>query len=311
MREKINISNYEVWLLDYIEGNLDNSKEADLMLFLEANPELGQDIVDPEMFKLTPPETKYKNKKSIKRNDNFDYLMIGSIEQTLTNEEEKELTKLINSDSSLKSELNIYRKTKLEPNTSVTYKNKALLHKNIVFNWRPIASIAAAVILIATSMFVLQSIFSTPTNNMAKSLAKNNDLFSTTRTIKNNNQKHNIQIANSNTNTYVSQENFDINNKTETSVNKEFIAITTNNMEVLKPSTITSFNNNELLAFSYREIPEFYETQHIKVTYITGYKKKTIGDYWADAKEIKIPNPIQVLKEQKQELLSYNILQNN
>ena len=55
MREPINHSNYEAWLLDYIEGNLSDHDEDILLEYLKQHPELCAEIDDLKPATLTPP----------------------------------------------------------------------------------------------------------------------------------------------------------------------------------------------------------------------------------------------------------------
>ena len=41
---RINLSNYEAWLLDYAEGNLSAEDTAELLLFMEQHHELQVDL---------------------------------------------------------------------------------------------------------------------------------------------------------------------------------------------------------------------------------------------------------------------------
>jgi hypothetical protein len=50
----INRENYEAYLLDYFEKELDPATVAELMLFLELNPDLKADFEEFENISLVP-----------------------------------------------------------------------------------------------------------------------------------------------------------------------------------------------------------------------------------------------------------------
>ena len=64
---KISIQNYEAFVLDFLEGNLSEQKQAEMLLFLEQNPHLQTEIDDllDENLVLTADETIVFEDKSI------------------------------------------------------------------------------------------------------------------------------------------------------------------------------------------------------------------------------------------------------
>ncbi|MGB1207231.1 MAG: hypothetical protein ACPG5B_16405 [Chitinophagales bacterium] len=75
---KISIYNYEEFILDFLEGNLSEQKETEMLLFLEQNPHLQSEIdgLLDESLILTADETiVFENKIILKHHD--DSAMIG------------------------------------------------------------------------------------------------------------------------------------------------------------------------------------------------------------------------------------------
>jgi len=65
---KININNYEAWMIDYIEGNLSAADEKELSEFLTFHPELKAELDLFSQTKLEPDTTIiFANKQSLKK----------------------------------------------------------------------------------------------------------------------------------------------------------------------------------------------------------------------------------------------------
>jgi|GEM_PF-4412015 len=67
MKDKINISNYEEYVLDYLESNLDADQRQAFQSFLEANPAIREEIEDLLEYSLEPTAVVYEEKKKLKR----------------------------------------------------------------------------------------------------------------------------------------------------------------------------------------------------------------------------------------------------
>ena len=67
---KLNLDNYESWLVDRMEGLLDPAQEAELDAFLELHPELQEDAALMEMTRLVPDqEVIFTDKASLKKEE--------------------------------------------------------------------------------------------------------------------------------------------------------------------------------------------------------------------------------------------------
>ena len=98
-------NNYQVWVIDYIDGNLDREREQLLLAFLEKNPDLGEEIKDACPLPSSDLNVIYPLKQSLKKeasdlsDSQFEMLCIASMENDLAGEEEEELRVLLGSDS--------------------------------------------------------------------------------------------------------------------------------------------------------------------------------------------------------------------
>lgn len=150
-------NNYEAFLLDYVEENLSPELTAELMLFLEQNPELKDDLVDFEIHTLTPNfETKFDQSSLKKEIHTVDYeaLMIAEVEGVNSEENSALLNAYLKENSHHQKDFKNYQKTKLVAPT-VLFENKAALKKKggivIPVFWK-YSSAAAAIILVLWSL---------------------------------------------------------------------------------------------------------------------------------------------------------------
>lgn len=156
MITKIHSDNYEVYYLDYLEGNLSESDAALLLAFLAAHPEL---VVDDELLYLDEVnDISFPSKSSLYvfdqnasiESENVEQFMIAHVEQQLSTEKESELQNFVASHTHRAKDLNLYRQSVLVPDLRVEYPNKASLKKKVV----PIYSLFSLVAGIA-ALFIL------------------------------------------------------------------------------------------------------------------------------------------------------------
>jgi len=304
MNKMINIKNYEAYLLDYIEGNLDSSQEAELLSFLNQHPELGKDIVDPDSYKIVPPATGYNNNESLKKANNHSYLMISHVEKSLTAFEQRELDSLL-SDDAMKSELEMYHRCKLSADSNIKYYNKNKLKKAVVFVPNKLKyAIAATIALVIISGLAINWFIETSANLNQKGLAlySNIDFEKTLHRINNPDNQNTKSIVEINT-AKTKANNTDCNDQNNI-IKKVYTPVTLLPMSKIKPKIIEI--EPCIAQLKTREIPELYEYQTITITYKKGNEKEdnNFRDYFNKLKDIN--GPVKLLKSQKQELLSLN-----
>lgn len=143
----INRHNYEAFLLDYLEQNLSPNMVAELMVFLEQNPDLKEEFDELQAFEvLEPTSIPFDNKATLKK-DALDNLMIAEIEGINTSAESEELEQAIKEDEAYEKAFLLYQKTRLKP-TKIVFENKESLkreRKIIPLYWW--ATSAAAVLI--------------------------------------------------------------------------------------------------------------------------------------------------------------------
>lgn len=135
----INRINFEAYLLDYLEGNLDPLLTADLMAFLAENPEFEKSIPDYDTRQLPLSDTQsYKHKGSLIKDftdlpevtaGNFDEFCIAACEGLLVESDLTRLSAYIRLHPEKQRELDLFRKIKLQPDLTVCYTGKNELKK--------------------------------------------------------------------------------------------------------------------------------------------------------------------------------------
>ena len=165
---KISINNYEAYLIDYIDGRLNNAEIQQLKAFCVQNhidfEELTENLPVLESTDDTFDEKEYLLKNKIVpfgniNEDNYEERFIAYQELLLDGEEEREVEDFVDNNPFLLKDLRIYGNCRLEPDTTIVFKDKDNLKKKAVI--LPLyAKIAAAAAVIA----VLFGLFWLPKN---------------------------------------------------------------------------------------------------------------------------------------------------
>jgi len=115
----INRNNCEAYFIDYHEGRLPEKLAAELMLFLEANPDLKDAFDDFESVMLEPDnETVYRPKASLMRSEATG-ISLADEAAIARLEGDPGVDRVDGDDSAALHEL--YRKTKLQPDPGIVY----------------------------------------------------------------------------------------------------------------------------------------------------------------------------------------------
>jgi len=152
MKDKINIENFEVFYLDYLEGNLDADLTLALFAFLAQNPEMQVEDLGPELSDTTfILDNSFKNNLKQNQNtvaisaSNVDYFLTAEKECQLAEEKTKELNLFIASHPEYQLDRKIYSLTSISADKSIIYPNKKnLKHRETIVLWPYISFLAAA-----------------------------------------------------------------------------------------------------------------------------------------------------------------------
>ena len=114
-------SNYEIWLIDWLDGNLNPLQIEQLQSFLDENPDLRGEVDALTLLKLNPGDKSYTGKEKLKKSSGeltssqFEYLSVARIENDLSADQVSELDNIIINDPERKRTFELIQKTKLIP----------------------------------------------------------------------------------------------------------------------------------------------------------------------------------------------------
>jgi len=134
---QIDRSNYEIWLIDWLDGSLDESQVARLLIFLNENPDIQEEFYEMSSFRIKSTGYTYDQKSSLKRtpqqitDSQFEYLCIAWLENDLSSLQKEEIKEIIARDAQKKKIFELIQKSKLIPDEIVYRDKKSLLKRSI------------------------------------------------------------------------------------------------------------------------------------------------------------------------------------
>ena len=150
----INRSNYEIYFLDYLDGNLPDDQIDDFLDFLENNPDLHDELKAVSSIKLSGDELVFQHKESLLKNEltgvsPFDNRAVAYMEGDLPEEDEKLFVREITVDPAKEKQFDLLLKTKLQPDQTIIFPKKEQLYKKVATKVFMIwAGRAAAVVIL-------------------------------------------------------------------------------------------------------------------------------------------------------------------
>ena len=130
---QIDRSNYEVWFLDWQDGNLNSRQVEQLMLFLDQNQDLKEEFHDLTTINLVSPTVPFRHKEELKKSPSdispsqFDHFCAACLENDLTENDKADLQEIINIYPDRKRAFDLMQRTILTPPlTSYRYKKRLL-----------------------------------------------------------------------------------------------------------------------------------------------------------------------------------------
>jgi hypothetical protein len=138
MSIKISKSNYEEFMIDYLDGTLSEEREAELLLFLDANPELKAELegLDEMVLDIDTPVFEFRDglKKSILdsgkvNTENFEEFCIAFYEGDLMDIEQEHLQNFVHDHPSLVNDFQLFGKLKLSDNQYLQFPYKSNLQQ--------------------------------------------------------------------------------------------------------------------------------------------------------------------------------------
>jgi hypothetical protein len=130
---KINKDNYEIWFLDYTEGNLTETQLSELKSFVEQYPELKDELEDFELISLDDVEDVFPDKDLLKKKSTSRFNdFVAYHEGDLNEAEKQEVDQYISNNLAAKIEFDQLAKMYLEPDMDILFSSKSDLRKNDV-----------------------------------------------------------------------------------------------------------------------------------------------------------------------------------
>lgn len=172
MSTRIDISNYEEYVIDYLEGTLNGDVLESFQVFLLAHPEIAAEIEDMAEadLELQADEQVSFDASSLKVNvtavgsihaDNYEEHFAESAGNFLNNQQENELQDFMEANPALEKDFQLYQMTALKPDMAVRFDGKQDLKRPIpLWETAPrFAYRAAAILIVALGAWtVLQMI---------------------------------------------------------------------------------------------------------------------------------------------------------
>jgi hypothetical protein len=160
---KINRSNYEIWFIDWLDGNLNSQQQTELYHFLDQNPDLREEFNELSKISLPVPESLFRFKGDLKKNpeeisvSQFEYLSAAYLENDLAASQKSEIIGITEKDHEKKRIFELINKTRLTP-PDVTFRNKKKLTKitpvQKIIRFSLIGLSAAATVLLLITIFL-------------------------------------------------------------------------------------------------------------------------------------------------------------
>ncbi len=160
---KPNRTNYEMWIIDYLDGKLDQDNVRELFIFLEQNPDLKDEFTELQNTVLTS-DISYSGKNLLKKrvteipDPQFELLCVASSEGDITSEQKEELAEIISAYPDKKRDLELIEKIRLVP-PAIRFPRKASL-KHFTLQQKVIR-LSLAVGSAAAGIAVLMFLFNT------------------------------------------------------------------------------------------------------------------------------------------------------
>lgn len=160
-------SNYEIWLIDWLDGALDKSQTEELMVFLGENPDIRDEAESLSSSHLSVHKVHMPGKNEMKRSvkdltlSQIELLAVAYLEKDLEAEQIEELNRSLEEEPGNRTLFETIQKIRLTP-PELSYRNKKILKKltsgeRILRISTTAFSAAAAIALLILSIFYLSA----------------------------------------------------------------------------------------------------------------------------------------------------------
>ncbi len=168
---KINLSNYEEFMLDYLEGNLDESATAEMRAFLLMHPYIEQLTEDLSEIKLSPANSKTSLTDDFKSSlhkpaiveyqsigeENFETFFIAFHENDLNEGDKSRLKAFLEQNPQLIADFNEFGKIKIDHDALILFPGKESLYRKNPQRIKLWISVAAAAAFAALAFWLFST----------------------------------------------------------------------------------------------------------------------------------------------------------
>lgn len=159
----INISNYESYLLSYVDNELSGEEKAALEAFLQQHPAIRQELELLQSIRLTPDEeVVFEQKQSLYRgvaaDEHIQALMLDYIDGELNTAGQLELTSHLQANFEAVKTLAQFQAARLDPSEHIPFADKASLYRTAKTPVRRISPVwwgAAAAVVAGVLVWLL------------------------------------------------------------------------------------------------------------------------------------------------------------
>jgi hypothetical protein len=143
MIETINRRNYERFLIDFADGTLSLEQHAQVVLFLEQNPDIAEEFEGINEIEIKPLDSRCENIDSLKKsilqplvinNENYEHYFIAYHEGDLTDEEKAQVDEYIALNEELEKEFLLFQKISFKSNTKTSTIDKSDIRRITIAN---------------------------------------------------------------------------------------------------------------------------------------------------------------------------------
>lgn len=162
-------SDYEIWIADWLAGNLDNDRKKQFEEFLAGNPGLKEEAESLSLTSVIPDNISFPRKEFLKKSpedftpSQVEYLSAAYLENDLSPEQIEELNICLAKNPELRLLSESVRKTKLSPPGSRYIFKKKLRRKTragriLKLSFTGLSAAASVAILVMSSLFISRQI---------------------------------------------------------------------------------------------------------------------------------------------------------
>lgn len=158
---RINRNNIEELWQRFLDCQLSETEEAELMAYLESNPDVMAMLENSDV-----EDAKFEGKEMLSVENITERLLIEKVEGVISEEDEKYIDTKIKTNQNVNKSYEAYKLTIQKPDMNVHYPYKDRLKKRGIVIWLRPVSIAASIVLIAACGIILYNAFGNGENTI-------------------------------------------------------------------------------------------------------------------------------------------------